>query len=393
MLVYPVWGGRAIFALGLVVREKVIMILGAAKSVDPQNNKGVMSNLNFFQTYSQKENHVTNNTLLMLRHVYRVSPDLFEKFLHGLLEDDSLEVGVTFSQQTVLPLKTTTKKSVPDGVISQEPFSVFIEAKTVGSLNKSQIVSHAEALSGNKIQNGHLIGLTVGAADESLAEDLRQACDKHGVQFHWCTYQQVCDNLSGRCGEHPELAEIVEDYVDFINKNDLLPTRHHTMVALLSGRSHQDNARFGICYELASRPAKWRRAEYVGVYTNKAIRHVGRLSSVVVARLGEGAGQYSSDRLQISDHEYGSDTLSEEAKKQLLEAIEAADTLYGYVSQVDHRYYITEKMVETNFSKDSSGGLWGHRYFDIGKYFEKPSALSSMNIEDIAKGLNGRKFD
>ena len=35
-----------------------------------------MSSITDFQRFSQRETHVTNNTLLVLRHLYRVSPAL-----------------------------------------------------------------------------------------------------------------------------------------------------------------------------------------------------------------------------------------------------------------------------------------------------------------------------
>lgn len=57
-----------------------------------------MSAINYFQTYSQRENHVTNNTMLMLRHVYHASPRLLEKVLQALLDEDEVEIGPRFEQ-------------------------------------------------------------------------------------------------------------------------------------------------------------------------------------------------------------------------------------------------------------------------------------------------------
>ena len=72
-----------------------------------------MSDLNYFQIYSQPENHVTNNTLLMLRHVYRTSPLLMERLLTSLAEDDTIKVGLEFKQQQ------RTASQVPDGFLRQ----------------------------------------------------------------------------------------------------------------------------------------------------------------------------------------------------------------------------------------------------------------------------------
>lgn len=46
-----------------------------------------MANISYFQHYAGKENHVTNNTLLMLRYMYHASPLKLEQVLSDLLEE------------------------------------------------------------------------------------------------------------------------------------------------------------------------------------------------------------------------------------------------------------------------------------------------------------------
>ena len=86
-----------------------------------------MSEISYFQKYTQQENHITNNTLLMFRHLYRHNPLGFERFLNNMIDDEKLEIGLVFQQQV------RAKKSVPDGIISQEPFNIYIEAKVGGN--------------------------------------------------------------------------------------------------------------------------------------------------------------------------------------------------------------------------------------------------------------------
>lgn len=59
-----------------------------------------MNSISYFQRFSGKENHVTNNTLLMLRHVYQASPAKLENVLNELL-DEPLTIGLLFEQQIV----------------------------------------------------------------------------------------------------------------------------------------------------------------------------------------------------------------------------------------------------------------------------------------------------
>ncbi|PRY91001.1 hypothetical protein [Donghicola tyrosinivorans] len=82
-----------------------------------------MTAISHFQTYSQRENHVTNNTMLMLRHVYRTSPILLENVLQALLENADIEIGPRFKQQSV------AGHSVPDAVLSQFALHIYVDAK------------------------------------------------------------------------------------------------------------------------------------------------------------------------------------------------------------------------------------------------------------------------
>ncbi len=74
-----------------------------------------MSKVHYFQRYVQRENVVTNNTMLLFSRLYHHSPLKFKKFLESLIEFE-VEVGVNFSQQE------RNLSSTPDGIIAQESF-------------------------------------------------------------------------------------------------------------------------------------------------------------------------------------------------------------------------------------------------------------------------------
>lgn len=99
-----------------------------------------MSGLSYFQRYSQRENHATNNTLLLLKYFYQKSPKRFSDLLENLSEDDAFDVGVQFEQQI------KGKHSVPDGLISQEPFHIYIETKVGSDLDAMQLFAHFKTL-------------------------------------------------------------------------------------------------------------------------------------------------------------------------------------------------------------------------------------------------------
>ncbi|VAW14657.1 hypothetical protein MNBD_ALPHA12-426, partial [hydrothermal vent metagenome] len=94
-----------------------------------------MSGISYFQRYSQKENHATNNTMLVLRYFYNESPKKFEEII-GELTGGTVSIGVEFNQQI------RGQNSVPDAQISQRPFDIFIEAKLDGALDENQLERH-----------------------------------------------------------------------------------------------------------------------------------------------------------------------------------------------------------------------------------------------------------
>ncbi|MGB3544158.1 MAG: hypothetical protein WBA11_14665, partial [Rubrivirga sp.] len=84
--------------------------------------------ITLFSGYDQKENRVTNYAILLLRMLYQESPAYLDEALAdltgGLTRDgDEGWVGVQFRQQD----RRTT--SVPDAVIFQRPFTLFVETK------------------------------------------------------------------------------------------------------------------------------------------------------------------------------------------------------------------------------------------------------------------------
>lgn len=88
-----------------------------------------MTEVSFFPKYEQKENKVTNYTLLVLRQIYNESPNLFQSFIIDLLADEgrNINIGVNFLQQ--VGYSCERGNSIIDGVIQQLPFQIFIETK------------------------------------------------------------------------------------------------------------------------------------------------------------------------------------------------------------------------------------------------------------------------
>ena len=85
-----------------------------------------MSEIHYFQRYSQPENVITNNTLLLLQRLYQYRPRLLQDTLAALFDDTqtTLSVGVSMNQQVQVG-----EHGIPDGALAQDSFRLLIETK------------------------------------------------------------------------------------------------------------------------------------------------------------------------------------------------------------------------------------------------------------------------
>ena len=126
-----------------------------------------MRAIHYFPRYSQPENFVTNNTLLLLVRLHEFSRFKFEKVIEKLCEEDDAEFSpqwLQFSQQ----VKATT--SVVDGFIAQESVKIAVETKRYGYFSADQLERHLELFSDE--QNKLLILLSP-TLDHTAEEQLK----------------------------------------------------------------------------------------------------------------------------------------------------------------------------------------------------------------------------
>ena len=86
-----------------------------------------MKEISFFTTYDQRENRITNYCLLILKQIYSYSPFLFNQLISNITRDGLCNFGVSFNQQK--GINTECKKQIADGIIQQDPITVYIETK------------------------------------------------------------------------------------------------------------------------------------------------------------------------------------------------------------------------------------------------------------------------
>lgn len=337
-----------------------------------------MSDLHFFQRYSQPENHVTNNTLQLFAQLYRDSPSRLEDLLGRVVDGISVDVGVRMQQQT------TQESSVPDGGLTQQSFRLVLETKTSDSYSTDQLERHLEAF--QQEEQRILLLLTphgLDEAEEAKVESRLEAKDE-GLTFAAVKFSDIVDALiGGGRGEEEEdplvseyeqdLYELVVDYQNYCSGRDLLPD-DDLMYAVPCGESHELNFKYDLYYHPKSRG--YQKHDYVGIYYDMSIRGIGKLQHTVHADLIDGKleGQ-------------GVNQLSREGRERILGAMEDAPEMVGYPIEQDLEFLLVDEFHETNFQKESSYGMRGPQYFNLREHLEVGKTESLPPVEEIARQL------
>ena len=343
-----------------------------------------MSRVSYFQRFSQPENHATNNTLLVLRYLYELSPVRLQRLLTSLL-DVELAVGLSFEQQVRMG------HGVPDALISQAPLRIFIETKRGGHLDVEQITRHCKGIAAAGKRPGDvLIGLTKEALAEQNRIALEAVAGEHGVAFVATTFTRIANALRRECADYErELHALVDDFAAFLTEEGLMDERSRWMFVNPCGISYEENVRFSLYYEPPSRRLA-SNSRYLGIYKNKLVSHVGVITAIAIATIGE-------DGKQAFKVEAG--TLTEEHKTRISDVIAA--TAYYELADGPCRFYLADKIEPTRVVKTSAGGIRGRTYLDIPKLVatreDKPRATWSNRAEctslELAELLEGSTWE
>lgn len=326
-------------------------------------------NIRLFSNYIQRENQTTNYCLLILKLLYEENPKFLSEVLSTLLDENlSGAVGVKFSQQN------RGKKSVPDGIISQEAFSIVIETKRDNRFNLEQLSRHLEPM---KEQVGIKVLMALGnfeweEPNPGAFQDINRLAEEMGVIFAPVSFEQFLQAL--KLSYLPKnLVDAIADLEEYMNEENLLPSWKYHLDVVNCRISFDDVLQHQI-YVCPATDGSYnhRRSLYFGMYRHKRVEQVAKIEAVV-------------------------DLESEETSSIKWKNIEKSDpelveTARSRRSQIDNSWYparvfILADLHPTDFVKASPGGMQGSKqYFDI-------SHLNIINAEDLAHKLNGKSWE
>lgn len=318
-----------------------------------------MTEIHYFPRYAQRENFVTNNTLLLLLRLYQYNRFKFEKFMETLCSDHDVQLTsswLSFRQQE------RTTKSVVDGFIAQESVKIAVETKLGDGFDLVQLRSHLTAFRDEQHKLLVLLNPSGEAGSPALLKAIRDEAAARNVQILLTSFDEIITNAQDCLSEHDEeMLALVDDYQAFCSEMDLLPRDRYTVFVPPCGQSFDENIEYALYYC----PASWtrRKAAYLGVYARKAVRAVGRIVRVVTCDVDLEHGA-------VSQTGEAKAALSRDEERRILGASQRARR-HGWDVQVGHKFYLCDGLVETDFQKTSPGGIMGHRYFDLGKVLDQ----------------------
>lgn len=339
-----------------------------------------MAEVGFFPKYEQKENRVTNYTLLLFKQIYNENPTLFQEFIENLLADEckDINVGVEFSQQE--GFNCEKGKSIIDGVIRQVPFEIFIETKNTDWFYENQLERHINNL---MQQQGQKIFLALAnfdglANEQKLFEELKHIYSNEKLIIKNLEFEELKFALDKIAADIKSeiLSTMIEEYEQFLSDSDLLPTWKYRLDVVNCAKSKEDV----MCRQLYLCPEargayKHARAKYFGIYENKNVNCIAEIKAVCTYDYDE-----QTKQTQIAVSWFDRDNYKEE--DILKEAKEKSQYCCGEPRQM---FLLTNFKENINFKKDSAGGMFGSKI-----YFNFDSNIK--NIDDLTTAIRNQNW-
>lgn len=329
--------------------------------------------ISLFADYHQRENSVTNYCGLMMKLIYEESPKRFEELLATLIQSDTdIPVGPIFSQQT------KKEKSVPDLAITQKSFSIFFENKLSDWFYSNQIERHIEGF--NDATETKILFLLSNFDTDELEERFKAEIEKakiDGIILQPISYEDFVGALEN-VANTDYLNNLLEEFKIYLDRNGLLPKWKYLLdVVSCSGTMHEIEDFSYMCPDKGG-PYSHRRAKYFGPYAQKRVAKIYEIDAIVSIGRGLSEGHVKWKKRKIKN---------EELIKLAKSKIEKWDYRIRENESVPLQIFLLRGGEETNFYKDSSGGMQQSKlyFWDIAKDVE--------SSKELAKKLDNERWE
>lgn len=333
--------------------------------------------ISLFSGYDQPENRTTNYCLLMLRMLYQENPKLLAEALETLLPGQAdLQVGVQFRQQVL------KGNAMPDGIIAQPAFSVYVETKHSDWHYDKQLKRHLEALDREPVGTKVLVALAKFDGDITTRfteiETLCATQYEGKIKFVAASFEHFLAAIRA-ASLTLSLTALADDFEQYLNETSLLPNWRKQLDVVNCGEFHSLQVEAGVYVCPAQGGAySHRRCEYLGMYWDKAVNKVASILGVVDVDPAEGG---TAEILWNNDRAGGltDAALITQAQQRFYHAWPDRDWV--------GRVFVLGTLFDTRFEKDSSGGMLGSK-----QYFWVGGDIQAQNAEELARALRNHTW-
>jgi hypothetical protein len=324
--------------------------------------------ISLFSGYSQGENRTTNYCLLLLKMLYEENPKFLAEATAKLAGDSEVgsEIGVKFQQQVY------KGSSIPDGLILQSAFTIYIETKNWNWFYDGQLEEHLSSLHKSHVGLKILIALcNFEGENRKKFERIRELCEgkySGSIVFEDVSFEEFLSAL-----KLPHLPKNLDDAIDefsvYLEEQGLLPSWKRRL-DVINCAGLPDDILVGNVYMCPASGGAYShlRCKYFGMYRGRRIERVASIEAVVDVEGAETA----------------------EIKWRNIERPEAALKKLA-ISKIQERrpgrfptrVFLLGPTFETDCPKDSGGPMWASkRYFDI-------KFLKVNGAEELASAIRG----
>jgi hypothetical protein len=228
-----------------------------------------------------------------------------------------------------------------------------------------------------------MILLDKHAVDPKISRSLEDYFSQNGhsnVKVTGLSFEQLIGSIRNVLDDRDyEMSELVADYEEFCSGEEILEDEQFYLRLLGSQYSLDLNLKFSTYYEDAARG--YSRHRYIGLYSDKKVRAIGKVTNIITADLlGDDLKIHHVVHAPTQEQRDSVVGIMKEAKQR------AKDT---WNPMIDHRFIVVDQFFDTEFTKESKGGMWGTRLIDLRTIVNK-NRMS--RTQDIAADLNGKSF-
>ena len=324
-----------------------------------------------FQKYSQKENTVTNNVLLMLSRLNDLNVGYYKSIIERLNEGN---IQQYYFPQPIFSQQVGMKKGIIDGHIEVMASKIVIETKLNSKEFIGKLIKYGGVFKENsQNQLWHLSSVKFNESEVlEINKRLKETYPKLTIQFNNLLFNDLIENLEGIFEENThdmELRLLLNDFSNYCIASDLISNEEYKLLFVPTGFSYNWNQKHKIYYC----PTNWhsQKFKFFGLYNWKSVRTISEIETTIIADYNA-----NKDELRIRSRGHTEEQIKR-LKNGLLELEENHNGLKYYILPNNDTY-------ETDFKKTSHGGIQGYRYKDLRDYL---SINDYKNTKLIAEEL------